>query len=54
MLTWLTDPRFFSLLIIALFILAAIRWACAGNWPQAVYWISGAVLNCAVLTMGAK
>lgn len=47
----LTDPRAFSILIIVLFVLAAIRWACAGNWPQAVYWAAGAVLNIAVLEM---
>lgn len=54
LLHWLADPRAFSLLIIVLFVLAAIRWACAGNWPQAVYWASGAVLNVAVLSMGGK
>lgn len=51
---YLTDPRAFSVLIIALFVLAALRWAFAGNWPQVIYWASGAALNCAVLAMGGE
>jgi hypothetical protein len=44
-----TSPRAFNLLIIALFICAAIRWACAGNWSQFWYWLAAAVLNIAVM-----
>lgn len=47
----LSDPRLFNLLIIALFIGAAIRWAFAGNWAQAGYWLSAAVLNVFVTAM---
>jgi hypothetical protein len=52
-MTWLLDPRAFNVLIILLFIAAAIRWAFAGNWPQAGYWASAAVLNVFV-TLGVK
>lgn len=50
----LTNPAVFNWLIIAMFIAAAIRWACAGNLPQTVYWIAGACLNIAVLFMDGK
>ena len=50
-MNYLLDPALFSRVIIALFVLAAIRWAFAGNWPQVVYWLSGAALNVAVLMM---
>lgn len=53
-MTWLFNPGLFNWIIIGIFIAAAIRWACAGNWPQTVYWIAGAVLNVAVLFMGDK
>ncbi len=48
----LLAPESFSFLIIVLFVIASVRWALAGNTPQAVYWMAGAVLNIAVLTMG--
>ncbi|MGI4938058.1 MAG: hypothetical protein ACRYF5_15165 [Janthinobacterium lividum] len=51
MIDYLTDPRAFSILIIVLFFLAAIRWAFAGNWPQTAYWLAAGVLNIAVLAM---
>lgn len=44
-MTWLADPRAFNVLIIVLFVAAAVRWAFAGNWPQAGYWLSAALLN---------
>ena len=53
-MTWLFHPALFNWIIIGMFIAAAIRWACASNWPQVVYWISGAALNVAVLFMGGK
>jgi hypothetical protein len=52
-MNWILDPRAFNVLIILLFIAAAIRWAFAGNWPQAGYWASAAVLNVFV-TVGVK
>lgn len=47
----LLDPRAFNVLIIILFLAAAVRWAYAGNWPQSGYWASAAVLNIFVTTM---
>jgi hypothetical protein len=52
-MTYLSDPRAINVLIIILFIVAAIRWTCAGNVPQAGYWASAALLNVFV-TMAAK
>lgn len=52
-MTWLLDPRLFNILIIVMFIAAAIRWGFVGNWPQSIYWIAAAVLNVAV-TVGMK
>lgn len=42
---YLVDPRFFNVLIIVLFVAAAVRWAVEGKWSQAGYWLSAAVLN---------
>lgn len=50
-MTWLTDPKLFNYIILVLFALAAIRWAFAGNIPQAGYWASAFALNVFV-TMG--
>jgi hypothetical protein len=44
----LRDPRFFNFVIIGLFLCSAIRWAFARDWPNAIYWAAGAVINCAV------
>lgn len=52
-MNYVYDPRFFNVLIIVLFVAAAVRWAFAGNWPQAGYWISAALLNVFV-TIGVK
>ena len=52
-MTWLQDPRSFNVLIILMFIAASVRWAFAGNWPQAGYWGSAALLNVFV-TIGSK
>ena len=47
----LTDPRLFNYLIIALFALAAARWAIEGRWLDAAYWACGLLLN-AIVTWG--
>lgn len=47
----LSDPRLFDWLIIALFTLAAIRWAWEGNWPRVGYWVGAVILNLAILAM---
>jgi hypothetical protein len=51
LLKYLTDPRFFSAMVVLLFLLASIRWAFAGNLKQALYWGAGFVLNFAVTFM---
>jgi hypothetical protein len=50
-MTIFTDPRAFNILIIVMFLAASIRWACAGGWMQAGYWLSAAVLNVFVTAM---
>lgn len=52
-MTWLFDPKLFNYIILVLFALASIRWAIAGNIPQAGYWASAFALNVFV-TMGIK
>lgn len=52
-MSFIFDPRFFNVLIIAMFLAAAIRWAVEKNWSQAGYWVSAALLNVFV-TMGVK
>lgn len=52
-MSWLLDPCAMNVLIIVLFVLAAIRWGFAGNWAQAGYWASAALLNVFV-TLGVK
>lgn len=44
----LSDPHLFNYLILAMFVLAALRWTWAGNWGQALYWYSSATLTVAV------
>lgn len=48
---YLSDPRFFSGLVVLVFLLAAIRWGFAGNLKQTLYWGAGFVLNFAVAFM---
>jgi len=45
----ISNPRTFNYLIIGLFLCAAMRWGCAGNWKQVAYWLAAAVLNIATL-----
>lgn len=52
-MSFLSDPRAMNVLIIVLFVVAGIRWAFAGNWPQSGYWLSAALLN-VFLTIGVK
>ena len=49
----LLDPKIFNYVIIGMFVAAAVRWAYAGNMPQAGYWASAALLNVFV-TIGGK
>ena len=50
----ISDPRFFPVVIMILFACAAIRYAIAKNWGQALYWGSALVLNIAVTFMIGK
>lgn len=51
---YLLHPAFFNYLILALFALAAIRWAFAGDWKQSLYWGAALFLNIAVTAMAVK
>lgn len=46
---WLTDPALFMRVIIALFILSAIRYGVAQDWPNTAYSASAAVLNISII-----
>lgn len=46
------NPLFFDRLIIVLFACACVRHAFDGNAPKAMYWLSAAVLNVSILSMG--
>lgn len=50
-MSWLADPRIFSFAVLALFGLATVRFAVAGDWPQAGYNFGAVVINVAVLAM---
>ncbi len=49
----LTDPRLFNFIIMTLYALSAVRWACAGRWVDVFYWL-GALWITAVVTFGYK
>jgi hypothetical protein len=51
-MTWLTDPALFMRIIIALFILSAIRYGVALDWPNVAYSAAAAVLNISILWGG--
>ena len=44
----LLDPRLFNYVILILFTLATVRWAVAGAWWEALYWLGALILNAAV------
>ena len=50
-MNWLFDPRIFNVAIIVLFVAATVRWAFAGDFMQAMYWLGATVLNVAVFGM---
>lgn len=52
-MTWLTDPAIFMRVISGLFILSAIRYGIAQDWPNTAYSASAAVLQISIL-WGAK
>ena len=47
----LLDPRFFNYVIMALFMVSAVRWAFAGSWVDASYWLFSLALT-ATVTFG--
>ncbi len=53
-MSWLADPRFFSVIILALFGLATIRYAFAHDWAQVIYNGCAFGLNVAVTFMFPK
>ncbi len=44
----LSDPRAFNVVIMCLYALATLRWAFAGSWVDAWYWISALSITAAV------
>lgn len=56
-MTWLRalwlDPRAFNFLIMTLYACSALRWACAGKWWDAAYWLSALSIT-AVVTFGYR
>ena len=53
-MSWLTDPRVFSVAILVLFGLATVRYALAGDWAQVIYNGCACGLNMAVTFMFPK
>ena len=51
MCAWLVDPRLFNFLIMGLYALNVVRWAWAGNWADALYWLSALGIT-ATVTFG--
>jgi len=43
------DPKFFPTLLIIIMVLAAVVYACAGDWRKCVYFVAAAVLNLVVV-----
>jgi hypothetical protein len=48
---WITDPRFFSAIIVVLFAAATVRWAFARDLKQTLYWGGAFLVNYAVVFM---
>lgn len=51
--TILTDPRIFSYVIMALYVLNAARWAVHGSWADVAYWCSACAIT-ATVTWGYR
>lgn len=48
MIDLIKHPRFFDVLILALFAGASLRWLIEGNSTRSIYWAAAFVLNYAV------
>ena len=53
-MTWILNPRIFTVIMLALNALASVRWAFERNWPQSGYWFGALILNTAILFMGGR
>ena len=47
------DPRLFNFVILTLYALNAVRWACFGKWADVCYWASAFAIT-ATVTWGYK
>lgn len=45
---WLLDPKLFNYVIMVLYALNAVRWACAGKIADVCYWLSALAITCTV------
>lgn len=50
-MSYILDPKAFNYLIMTLYILNATRWAFAGSWADASYWLSAFAIT-ATVTFG--
>jgi len=50
-MSWISDPRFFPSLMIALSVASCIRYAMAEDWGKAFYWGSSATIVFSVTYM---
>jgi len=53
MIKFLSDPRIFNFIIMALYAINATRWAVAGKFPDMFYWLSALSIT-ATVTWGYK
>jgi hypothetical protein len=53
LVNFLLDPRLFNYLIMALYVINAVRWALARNWADMCYWLSAFAIT-ATVTWGYK
>ena len=51
-MSWLTDPKLFSYVILVLYLLNVIRWAFEMNLFQVCYWMSAAAITATVTFLG--
>lgn len=51
MLNLFLDPRLFNYVIMALYLINAIRWGVHGSWADVCYWLSALAIT-ATVTFG--
>ena len=51
MINFITDPKVFNYIIMALYLLNALRWFYAGNYSDVCYWLSAFAIT-ATVTFG--